>query len=327
MKRIAAVILLITIICVITACDHSSQSGQETHSPQLSLGDVEEVICDYNETATAYNQKAKTYNEIVIQINNENQKLNSAITAAQLVADAGETPFDAETLTALEQMIAVAEQTLVVVGEALPTYDLITLPDDLQKNGYAAFCDTVQEQIATIEKQQVPEVIAIPDYSDVIKELETVSKTYLSSVQSMKQVTAPEEDFVVERLKRIDYIVGLAAVTEEHDPNKLLGTEGGYISCLYFSDSRVDKTQLNIPAGKNNVIDIGTVGGGSIEVYSTVEDAVTRNEYLTSFDGTDLDPGTHMVVGTLIIRISSKLSGAQQDEMTEQITSVLTSIE
>ena len=327
MKKIAAVILLIILICVIAACDSSSQSGQETQLPQMSLTDVEDTVAKYNEEVSAYNQKAQEYNSIVTQFLNETDELNTAITAAQMIADSGEIPLDAGTLTALTEKIGIASQASTNAHEYIPTYDLITMPNDLHSEEYVAYCKSITEQMETIEGQKIPDFPEIPDYSNLINDLETASNIYLSSVQSMKQVTAPDEAFVVERLKRIDYIVGLAAVTKDHDPNKLLGTEGGYISCLYFSDSRVDKTKLDIPAGKNNVIDIGTVGGGSIEVYSSAEDANSRNEYLSSFDGTTLDPGAHIVVGTLVIRVSSKLTAEQQEEMTNHIISVLISIE
>ena len=327
MKKIAAVILLIILICVIAACDSSSQDGQETQSTQFSLTDVETVIANYNEAATAYNKNAQSYNEVVSQMLDENDKLSAAIAAAQQIAESGEIPFDSESLTSLIEKLEDATQVLTDEHKKLPTYDLVTMPSDLQSEEYEAFCETMTVQIEEIAAQQIPDIPEIPDYSNLIGELETASNIYLSSVQSMKQVTTPEEDFVIDRLKRIDHIVGLAAVTKDHDPNKLLGTEGGYISCLYFSDSRVDKTELNIPAGKNNVIDIGTVGGGSIEVFSSVEDAVSRNEYLSSFDETTLNPGAHTVVGTLVIRVSSKLTVEQQEEMTNLIISVLTSIE
>lgn len=327
MKKIAAIILLIILICVIAACDSSSQSGQETQFPRMSLTDVEDTVAKYNEAVSAYNQKAQEYNEIVTQLLNESDELNTAITAAQIIAESGEIPLDAETLTALTEKIEIASQASTNAHEYIPTFDLITMPNDLHSDEYIAYCKSITEQIEAIEAQPIPDFPEVSDYSNLINELETASNIYLSSVQSMKQVTAPDEDFVIERLKRIDNIVGLAAVTKDHDPNKLLGTEGGYISCLYFSDSRVDKTKLNIPAGKNNVIDIGTVGGGSIEVYSSAEDANSRNECLSSFDGTTLDPGVHIVVGTLVIRVSSKLTAEQQEEMRNLIISVLTSIE
>lgn len=318
MKGIAAGILLIILIYVIAAC---------VSSLQVDLLDVETAVEDYNKVVTAYNKKAQNYNEIVDKILSENDKLRSAIVNAQKISESGEIPFDFKTSTLLIEKLAVATQALTDKHEKIPMCDLVMMPSDLQSKEYTTYCEELTRQLEEIVAQQIPDIPEIPDYSNIINELETAGKAYLSSVQSMKQVTVPEENFVVERLKRIDNIVGLASVTKENDPNKLLGTEGGYVCCLYFSDSRIDKTKLNIPAGKNNVIAIGTVGGGSIEVFPSTEDAITRNKYLSSFDETIINPGAHTVVGTLVIRVSSKLTEEQQEEMTNFIISALTSIE
>ena len=69
----------------------------------MTLTDVEETISEYNEAVAAYNQKAQEYNEAVTQILNENDKRRTAIEAAQMIAESGEIPLDAETLTAENQ--------------------------------------------------------------------------------------------------------------------------------------------------------------------------------------------------------------------------------
>ena len=85
----------------------------------------------------------------------------------------------------------------------------------------------------------------------------------------MKQVTAPTDEFVMERLQRIETITEIDAVSEDHDPNGMLNKQGGYIGCIYFEDSQVDRSQLYIKDGEDNVIDIGTDGGGAIEIFKT----------------------------------------------------------
>lgn len=130
----------------------------------------------------------------------------------------------------------------------------------------------------------------------------------------------------MERLKEIETIISLAAVTTSNDPNGLLGTEGGYIGCTYFSDSRVDKTQLNLKPNEYDVISMGTIGGGAIEVYASIEDAENRNEYLSTYDDTELNPGSHRVVGTMVVRTSSMLTDEQQIELTNQIVEILTKL-
>ena len=79
----------------------------------------------------------------------------------------------------------------------------------------------------------------------------------------MKQVTAPTEEFVMERLQRIETITKMDAVSEDHDPNGQLNKQGGYIGCIYFEDTQVDRSQLYIEDGKDNVIDVGTDGGAN----------------------------------------------------------------
>lgn len=44
--------------------------------------------------------------------------------------------------------------------------------------------------------------------------------------------------------------------------------QGVYICCVYFKDTQVDRSQLYIEDGKDNVIDVGTDGGGTIEVLT-----------------------------------------------------------
>ena len=77
----------------------------------------------------------------------------------------------------------------------------------------------------------------------------------------------------------------------------------------------------------DTVIEKGTDCGGSIEVYSTVEDANSRNDYLASYDGGIFASGSHIVVGTVLVRTSDKLTASQQKTMEDNIITVLTMIE
>ena len=69
------------------------------------------------------------------------------------------------------------------------------------------------------------------------------------------------------------------------------------------------------------------MGGGGIEVYSTVEDAEKREEYLATYDGGIFASGTHTVVGTVVVRTSNELKASQQKEMEDKIIETLTHIE
>ena len=78
---------------------------------------------------------------------------------------------------------------------------------------------------------------------------------------------------------------------------------------------------------KENVIDIGTDGGGAVEIFATPEEANVRNDYLASFDGGMFVSGSHYVEGTCLIRTSNYLNGTQQKELTAKITEALIAID
>lgn len=158
------------------------------------------------------------------------------------------------------------------------------------------------------------------DYSSVINAISEKQTAYQNSVLQMKQITNPNEDFVIQRLKGIPNISGYQAVTEDHDPNGNLNKQGGYTSTVYFSTPLIDQSSVY----GNDIVDKGTECGGAIEVYASEEDAEKRDSYLASFDGAGmLNSGSHKVLGTIIIRTSTKLTATQQNEFTNNITNKL----
>ena len=107
----------------------------------------------------------------------------------------------------------------------------------------------------------------------------------------------------------------------------MLKKQGGYIGCIYFEDTQVDRNELYIEDGKDNVIDIGCDGGGAIEIFNSAKEAETRDTYLGSFDGTGFASGSHYVYGTIIVRTSNELNGSQQLELTDKIVNELIYVE
>lgn len=158
------------------------------------------------------------------------------------------------------------------------------------------------------------------DYSSVINAISEKQTAYQNSVLQMKQITNPNEDFVIQRLKGIPNISGYQAVTEDHDPNGNLNKQGGYTSTVYFSTPLIDQSSVY----GNDIVDKGTECGGAIEVYTSEEDAEKRDSYLASFDGAGmLNSGSHKVLGTIVIRTSTKLTATQQNKFTNNITNKL----
>lgn len=158
------------------------------------------------------------------------------------------------------------------------------------------------------------------DYSSVINAISEKQTAYQNSVLQMKQITNPNEDFIIQRLKGIPNISGYQAVTEDHDPNGNLNKQGGYTSTVYFSTPLIDQSSVY----GNDIVDKGTECGGAIEVYASEEDAEKRDSYLARFDGAGmLNSGSHKVLGTIVIRTSTKLTATQQNEFTNNITNKL----
>lgn len=137
-----------------------------------------------------------------------------------------------------------------------------------------------------------------------------------------EQLNAPTGDWVSERLSSVEGITGCQQVTEDQNPDGLLGKDGGYSACVYFSHKAI--TQSDIPG--SSIVEKGTDAGGAVEVYPTLADAQARVEYLSGFDGTILYSGSYAIVGTMVIRTSYILTDEQQLMLTHTITQVLTTV-
>lgn len=153
------------------------------------------------------------------------------------------------------------------------------------------------------------------------KTIQGMTTEVKSAVNLLKQITDPTGDWIIERLNTVEKITGTQAVTEELDPDDLLGKEGGFSACVYFTVADINPNEV---VG-DSIVAKGTDAGGAAEVYHTVQDAEARCEYLAGFDGTVLYSGSYAIVGTTVIRTSYKLTNEQQMELTNAITMALTS--
>ena len=61
---------------------------------------------------------------------------------------------------------------------------------------------------------EVPELPAAPDYTQAIDSVNSARLAYEDSIQGLKQITAPADEFVMERLQKVDTITEIGAVTE-----------------------------------------------------------------------------------------------------------------
>ncbi|QLY40243.1 hypothetical protein HF295_04945 [Hujiaoplasma nucleasis] len=130
-------------------------------------------------------------------------------------------------------------------------------------------------------------------------------------------INNPAIEDVRNAISSIDHISLIEIVTEENDPNGNLGKDGSYTGALFFLYDLVEGNT------ETSALEAGTDGGGSIEVYANAEDAKKRNDYLSAFDGTIFASGSHVALGTLVIRTSNELTASQQDTLEAAIINAL----
>lgn len=238
------------------------------------------------------------YDSECTRISSEQAVLERTIADSQALIDAKEKPYDEKTIPALETAIADARASIVEIPE---------------RKGNA-------EKINTLVNDTMKKI----SYVKANETLTAVKTDLENSIKIMKQVTNPSEAFIIERIKDIDTITGYAGVTEDNDPNGMLNKPGGYTATVYFASSQIKEKDRMWLDG--TIIENGTDGGGSIEVYATEEDAQKRCEYLSQFDGTVTASGSHTVVGTVLVRTSDQLTASQQKELEAKIINNLTEL-
>ena len=187
----------------------------------------------------------------------------------------------------------------------------------------AVKCDIPEMSSALEDIKAKTEELKKIDYTDALAKLDTAYKALDKSIKQYVLVNKPKESYIIECLGKVTNVVNISAVTEDNDPNGHLNKAGGYTAQVYFSSDLVNQSSVS----GTTVIEKGTQCGGSIEVYSTVEDANKRNEYLSTFDGGIFASGSHMVIGTCLLRLSDKLTASQQTDMEKNIIKILTDIE
>lgn len=154
-----------------------------------------------------------------------------------------------------------------------------------------------------------------------ITDLQNEIEKLLSEYSVAYRLDTLNEEDIVKSLKSIKNVISIETVSKNNDPNQLLDKEHGYVSCVYFSLDLIDQTK--IPG--TSVIKKGTDCGGCIELYSNVEDANNRINYLSQFDNSLLYSGSYAIIGKSVIRASYLLDNQQQITITNQICEALIS--
>lgn len=249
------------------------------------------LIAAYYFLVFAPHQKAvDSFNNIAQKVKKQNNILEDKIKTANQLLSNKDKPLDENLSSELKNEITSAEKAKRKISK-------------IKKS-----TSDINKQVEALKKPL--------DYTTEIKKLDDLNQKYSTSVKQLKQITNPSSSFIESRLKEIDTITGVQSATEDNDPNKGLNKQGSYTASVYFTDSLVTDTI----EGKD-IVTKWTDAGGNIEVYKTVEDAQKRNEYLSAFDGLPamLNPGSHYVYGTIIIRTSGRLTATQQNDLTQKI--------
>lgn len=228
----------------------------------------------------------------VTRLTNQFAERDAAIQSAQAIVDSGEKAYVEALIPSLETAISNAKAVNVELPE---------MPSKLED------IKAETEKLKTV------------DCTESLNALELAKQNAEYSIQREKLVTAPTEAYVIERLRTVDAVKDISAVTETNDPNGNLNKQGGYTAQVYFSSPWVDQSQVY----GDSLIDKGTDAGGSIEVYRTKEEATNRETYLAAFDGGILASGSHTVIGTVLVRTSDELTASQQKELETKLIQAL----
>lgn len=305
-KRIVTILVISVVMCVaLTGCDSDDYKEAVAYEEE---GNYEEALAIYS-TISDYKDSEEriTFCESMISAiadyntarelaDEKNAELDDSISNAENLISAGDTPLDESLITSLETSISNAKVAKVSIEDMPETAAEIT--------DYASALSEI-------------------DYTDVLADLSASYTDLDKSIRQYALVDAPSEAYIIERLQKVENVVDISAVTEDNDPNGNLNKAGGYTAQVYFSSDLVDQDSVY----GSTIIEKGTDCGGSIEVYSTVEDATKREEYLAAFDGTIFASGSHTVIGTVLVRTSDELTASQQKEMEANIISALTSLD
>ncbi len=290
-------LLAITLCVTLTGCqgsDYKEAITYEERGEYETALEIFETIPDYKESSK-YIKECKTMIQVrdnftkeEIKVETINKKLDTVISVGESKVTTKEYALDDTLKPALETAISDAKSAKYTIPEMALTEDEIV--------------------------KQIDNLKAV-NYDDVIKQIEDKQYDLEKSIKQYSLVNAPDESYILSCLKEVENVVDISAVTEENDPNGNLNKAGGYTSTVYFSSDLVDQSEVE----GETIIDKGTQAGGGIEVYTTPEDAQKRNDYLASFDGGVFASGSHMVIGTVIVRTSDKLTASNQKNLEEAI--------
>ncbi len=285
-----------------------------------------------NDEIQLYNDAINNYNKKAEEIKESNDSFDKTISTAQGLIDSGDMPYEAGKMTLLNNSVKEARNNKVPLPELKSLVEPVQIDTDI-KNKKKSLIESEKDKLSDERSKYSDDIskitsetdsLTVPDYTSYVSKIETLSRDLENSYAIQRQITAPSEEWVITRLGRVSDVANMAPVTEDHDPNGNLNKAGGYTSTVYFGTPLLGTEELS----GDTLIDKGTMAGGAIETYKTVEEAERRNEYLASFDGMGyLASGSHIVLGTMVIRTSDDLKASQQESLTNSIIAAMISMD
>ena len=299
-----------------------------------------ESMAEYETALDAETRAEISFEKAAEQVSEANEELEASIDLINRVIGLGGAPLDPATLDAAKAAVEKAESALVPVP---------TISDVIGQTGefYPSIRDIkgIIAETALLNKYtellgNASSALGTPDYSEVTALLEQAQKDLEDSIDLRVKITDPNAQSVISALKSVSGIISAEAATEDNDPFAMLGTEDGYTSCIFFESDLVPAELPEEEAAEEpdenaegeNAPDeeaaepeaeapkaLTTEAGGAIEVYESAELAESRDEALTKTANADF----HTVFGSMVIRLSPKLSADRQQELLEAIEAAL----
>ncbi len=285
----------------------------------------------YNSAVEDYNMAVESYNARVNEIVYANDSLSSAIDSARAVAESGETPYEEDKRTTLNNTINEASGAIVAVPESKEGIDNYPTSADMSKSGKKKVFNEIlmlEDMTGKLgdmanEVRTEEAALSLPDYSGYEGDLLMQQNELENSYTIKRQITAPDQGFVMNRLSRVENVAGTAPITEEIKPEEDPQRPGGYMYTIYFTSPLLGTEGLEGDA----IIKSGINGGGSVEVYSSEGDAMVRNDQFTALDTEEAVLNLHQALGSMVIRVSDKLEAADKEAMAAGIRNALLLVE
>ena len=306
MKKTPILGLVMLLLCLsLSGCkssDYKKAASFEEAGDYSEALEIYKEISDYKDSADhialceAMISAIDGYEAAKASAEEKNIVLDTEISSAESVIAEGKKPLDDTLIPALETAISETKAAKVSIPEMPSTVEEIN--------------------------RVTGELNAI-NYDEAMEQLHAHQNDLETSIKQYSLVDAPLEAYIIQCLSKVPNVVDISAVTEDNDPNGKLNKAGGYTAQVYFTSDLLNQGSVI----GSTVIEKGTDGGGSIEVYANIEDAEKRNDYLASFDGSIFASGSHTVIGTVLVRTSDELTASQQKEMEANIIAELINIE